>query len=121
MRRRGGSFTVLVGALACALLLAVTAAGCGSESGVSDSKIVSALGLKQAGHGYEMGGDPFCTIDRLLNDGDEVHQADDHPGGSGFVIAGSKGTVGVLARRPFAPNCIRQAKEGLKHVEKQSG
>ena len=49
------------------------------------------------------------------------YQANDDPGGSGFVIAGPKGTVGVLARRPFAPNCIRQAEEGPEHVEKQSG
>jgi hypothetical protein len=112
---------MLAGVLACVLLLAVAAAGCGSGSGVSDSKIVDALGLKQSGRGYEMGGDPFCRIDQLLNDGDEVQAADDSAGASDFVIAGPDGTVGVLAQRPFAPNCIRQAKQALKHLEKQSG
>jgi hypothetical protein len=121
MTRRAGSLAVLAGALACASLLAVAAAGCGGGSGVSDSKIVNALHLKQTGDRYEMGGDPFCTIDQLLNGIDEVHQADDHPGAGGFVIAAPKETVGVLAQRPFAPNCTRQAKEGLKHLEKQSG
>jgi hypothetical protein len=121
MTRRLGSFAALVGALACASLLALAAAGCSDDSGVSDSKIVAALDLKQAGNGYEMSGDPFCTIDRLLNDSDEVHQADDSPGASGFVIAGPDEKVGVLAQRPFAPNCSRQAKEALKRLEKQSG
>ena len=26
----------------------------------------------------------------------------------------------MLARRPFAPDCIRQAKEGLKRLERKS-
>jgi hypothetical protein len=121
MARWAGSLVVLAATLASAAVLALAAEGCGGGSGVSDSQIVNALDLKQAGHGYEMGGDPFCTVEQLLNDGDEVHQADDHPGASGFVIAGPNGTVGVLAQRPFAPNCSRRAKQGLKHLEKGSG
>ena len=63
-------------ALSCAAALGL-GAGCGTGSGVSDSKIVAALDLQQAGHGYRMGGDPFCTVEDLLNDGDQVSQAHD--------------------------------------------
>ena len=121
MARWAGSVVVLAATLASAAGLALAVGGCGSSSGVSDSKIVDSVGLKQSGGGYEMGGDPFCRVDQLLNDSDEVHQADDHPGASGFVIAGPNESVGVLAQRPFAPNCLRQAKQALKHLEKQSG
>jgi hypothetical protein len=120
MARRGAR-SLLARALARAAALALTAAGCGGGDGISDGKIVTALGLKQSGGGYEMGGDPFCRVDQLLNDSDEVHQADDHPGASRFVIAGPNESVGVLAQRPFAPKCLRQAKQALKHLEKQSG
>ena len=51
--------------------LALVAGGCGSGSSTSDEEIVSALDLKQSGAGYEIAGDPFCTVDELLNDADE--------------------------------------------------
>jgi hypothetical protein len=104
--------------LVCAVGL--TAAGCGTGGGVSDAKIVAALDLKQAGHGYQMGGDPFCTVQDLLNDGDQVSAANDRAGASGFVIAGPGGEVGVVAERPFAPNCSRRAQKELKRLERRS-
>ncbi len=102
--------------LAAALVLA--AGGCGSGSSTPDSEIVRALNLKPAGQGYEIGGDPFCTVDELLNDGDEV---DGTGGGEGesFLIASPDGEVGVLALKPFAPDCTKQAKRDLKRLEKE--
>jgi hypothetical protein len=108
----------LVALLAIALAVGV-AGGCGTGQTTPDSKIVSALDLKHGGHAYEIGGDPFCTIDRLLNDGDEVKQANDKPGGD-FLIASPNGEIGVLARRPFAPDCERQAKDALKRLARKS-
>lgn len=102
------------------LALAVGGAGgCDTGQTTPDSKIVSALDLKQGGHAYEIGGDPFCTVDRLLNDGDEVQQANDKPGGD-FLIASPDGEIGVLARRPFAPDCLRRAKDALRRLARKS-
>ncbi len=95
-------------------------ASCGTSSQVSDSKLISELQLKQTARGYEMGGDPFCTIEQLLNDGDEVSSADDHQGAAHFVIAGPDGKVGVLAQRPFAPDCTQRAERVLKKLERKS-
>jgi len=106
-------------ALAVALAV-VGAAGCGAGQSTSDSKIVSALHLKQGRHAYEIGGDPFCTVDELLNDADEVKQASDKPGRD-FLIASPNGEIGVLARRPFAPDCARRAKDELKRLARKSG
>ena len=103
--------------LVAALVLA--AGGCGSGSSTPDSEIVRALDLKQAGGGYEIGGDPFCAVDELLNDGDEVDGAGGD-GGQSFLIASPDGEIGVLARRPFAPDCTRQARDDLKRLAKKS-
>jgi hypothetical protein len=104
-----------------ALALAVGGAvGCGPGQTSSDSKIVSALDLKQATHAYQIGGDPFCTVDQLLNDADEVQQASDKPGRRDFLIASPNGEIGVLARRPFAPDCARQAKDALRRLARKS-
>jgi hypothetical protein len=103
------------------IALVLVWAGCSTVNGEStdDSKIISALNLKQAGSTYEMNGDPFCRIDELLNDVDEVNDAGDQKGAD-FVIAAPKGQVGVLAHPPFAPSCKREAKEALKHLVKPS-
>ena len=62
--------------LAALLIVAfvLVLAGCSTVSGNSadDSEIVSALNLKRVGGGYEMNGDPFCRVDDILNDVDEV-------------------------------------------------
>jgi hypothetical protein len=99
--------------------LALAAGGCGSGGSTPDAEIVRALDLKQAGGGYEMGGDPFCTVDELLNDGDEVDGTGGEAGGS-FLIASPDGEVGILARRPFAPDCTRRARDALKRLARKS-
>ena len=100
------------------LILAFVLAWTGCSSGgssIDDSQIISALKLKKASSGYEMNGDPFCRIDELLNDVDEVKAAD-RKKGTNFVIAAPKGDAGVVAHPPFAPACKRQAQEGLKKL-----
>lgn len=100
------------------LVLALAVVGCGTGSSIPDSKIVGALDLKQAASGYEMGGDPFCAIDQLLNDSDEVDEASGNA--KDFVIAGPHREVGVLAERPFAPDCAKKAKGALARLERKS-
>jgi len=96
-------------------------AGCSTVNGDStdDSEIISALNLKQAASGYEMNGDPFCRVGELLNDVDEVNDADNQKG-TDFVIAAPNGQVGVLAHPPFAPSCKREAEDALKQLVKPS-
>src|SRR5690242_6448973 len=95
---------------------ALICVGCGSSgSSIDDSQIISALNLKKASSGYEMNGDPFCRIDELLNDVDEVKHAA-HQKGTSFVIAAPKGEAGVVAHAPFAPACKRQAQAELKQL-----
>lgn len=99
--------------------LALAAGGCGAGSSISDSKIVSSLDLKRTDRAYRIGGDPFCTVDELLNDSDEVDQASGE-GGRNFLIASPNGEIGVLARRPFAPDCTRRAKDALRRLARKS-
>jgi hypothetical protein len=96
-------------------------AGCNAASGdsIDDSQIISALNLKKASNGYEMNGEPFCRIDDLLNDVDEVNSASGKKG-IDFVIAAPNGEAGVLAHRPFAPKCKREATEALKKLARQA-
>jgi hypothetical protein len=99
--------------------LALAAAGCGSGSSTPDSEIVRALDLERVGGGYAIGGDPFCVVDELLNDGDEVDGASGD-GGQTFLIASPDGEVGVIARKPFAPDCTRRARDDLRRLAKKS-
>jgi hypothetical protein len=96
-------------------------AGCGTGAGesIDDSQIISALNLKKASSGYEMNGDPFCRVDALLNDVDEVNSASNQKGVD-FVIAAPNGEAGVLAHPPFAPRCKREATEALKKLARPS-
>jgi hypothetical protein len=96
----------------------LAAAGCGSSQSTSDAKIMKALDLERAGGTYVIE-DTFCTVDDLLNDSDEVEEADD--GGASFPIASPNGEVGVVAQRPFAPDCTRKAKDDLKRLSSESG
>jgi hypothetical protein len=104
----------LAAALTAVAVLA--AAGCGAGSSTSDSKIVDGLGLKRTADGYEMAGNPFCTVVDLLNDPSEVSDASGKKGKE-FAIASPDGTVGIVAKKPFAPSCIRKAKDGLRKLE----
>ena len=119
MARRIPAFARPGSMLACAAI-ALSAAGCGGGAGVADSKIVDALNLKHTGRGYEMNGDPFCTISELLNDSDEVSNAHDNAGQAGFVIAARNARIGVLAQRPFAPDCSHRAQKALNRLERRS-
>jgi hypothetical protein len=112
---RRGSVALLI------LAFALVWAGCSTVNGDStdDSTIISALHLKEAGSGYEMNGDPFCRVDELLNDVDEVKSADEQKGVD-FIIAAPKGQVGVLAHPPFAPSCKHQANEAFKQLVRKS-
>jgi hypothetical protein len=106
--------------LVAVLILAFVLAWAGCSSGgssIEDSQIISALKLKKASSGYEMNGDPFCRIDELLNNVDEVRTAA-HQKGSSFVIAAPKGEAGVVAHPPFAPACKRQAQAELEQLVK---
>ena len=64
----------LVAVLILAFVLAWTGCSSGGSS-IEDSQIISALKLKKASSGYEMNGDPFCRIDEILNNVDEVKSA----------------------------------------------
>jgi hypothetical protein len=103
------------------LTFVLVSAGCSTVSGGStdDSEIISALNLKKAASAYEMNGDPFCRVDEILNDVDEVNSADEQKGVD-FVIAAPKGQAGVLAHPPFAPSCKRQAQTALKQLVRPS-
>jgi hypothetical protein len=104
-----------------ALAGALVWAGCSTVSGDSfdDSEIISALNLKQAASGYEVNGDPFCRVDELLNDVDEVNSASDQKGLS-FVIAAPNGEAGIVAHPPFAPSCKREVEADLKKLVRKS-
>jgi hypothetical protein len=107
-------------ALALLVVAVVLAAvGCGTGSSTPDSEIVKALDLKRAGEGYEIGGDPFCVVGELLNDGEEVDQASGDQGQE-FLIASPDGEIGVLALRPFPPDCTRRARDDLKRLARKS-
>jgi hypothetical protein len=113
-----GACRRLVSAL---ILVAVLAwAGCSAAAGssVDDSQIISALHLKRVSSGYEMHGSPFCRVDELLNDIDEVNGATEQKGVN-FVIASTNGEAGVLAHPPFAPKCKREAKAALNKLARQ--
>ena len=100
--------------------LALAWAGCSvNGDSTDDAEIVEALNLKKADGRYEMNGDPFCQIDEVLNDVDEVESADDQKGVN-FVIAAPGGVIGVLAHPPFAPSCKRQAIDALKRLVRPS-
>jgi hypothetical protein len=106
-------------AAALAVAAVLGTGGCGSGSSASDAKVVKALQLDKQGSGYRMAGDPFCTVDEILNDSGEVSGADTK-GGRDFVIASPDGKLGILVRKPFAPSCARKAKDELKRLERAS-
>jgi hypothetical protein len=109
----------LAGSLPALTLVVLAFGGCGAEQSISDSKLAAALDLEQGSGAYRVDGDPFCTVDELLNDADEVESASGSEGSS-FLIASPDGEVGVLARRPFAPDCTQKAKDALKRLARAS-
>jgi hypothetical protein len=105
--------------LALALVaLAAVAAGCGSDSSTPDSKIVKALDLERSGQGYEVGGDFFCVVSELLNDGDEVDGSSGNQQES-FVIASPDGEIGVVVVKPFPTDCLQAARKDLRRLARE--
>jgi hypothetical protein len=98
--------------------VAVAAPGCGSDSSTPDSEIVRALDLERSDQGYEVDGDFFCVVGELLNDGDEVDGASDDQQES-FVIASPDGEIGVVALKPFPPDCAQQARKDLRRLARR--
>jgi len=117
--RRTRAFSHALVALLAFALAVGGAPGCGDGQSTPDAEIVNALQLKQANRAYRMGGDPFCTVDELLNDAGEVDEASGDAGRD-FLIASPDGEVGVLARRPFAPDCTQRAKDALRRLARES-
>jgi hypothetical protein len=109
-----------VGRFSLASVVAVSAlllSACGADEQVSDSEIVEAANLEQGSNGaaYTVGGDPFCEVDELLNDTDELEAASDD--GSRLVIADSEQRAGIAGVPPFDPECARRARRGLNSLE----
>ena len=97
----------------------LSAAGCGDDAGVSESKIVTALDLQQAGQGYRMGGDPFCTVEASQRRR-PGSAANDSADASGSVIAGPDGEVGVVAPAPLRPRLLAAGQAGARQLERRS-
>ena len=95
---------------------ALLLAACGDEQ-VSDSDIVEAAKLEQGSNGaaYTVGGDPFCEVDELLNDTDELEAASED--GSRLVIADSQQRAGIAGVPPFDPECAKRVRRGLDSLE----
>ena len=110
-----------MGKLSLVPVVAVSAllfAACGGDEQVPDSEIVEAANLEEGSNGgaYTVGGDPFCEVDELLNDPDEVEAAGEGDD-LGLVITDSEQTVGISGVPPFDPQCARRAKRGLNSLE----
>lgn len=104
-----GRLSLVPVAVAFGLLLAA----CGEDEQVSDAEIIEAANLERGTNGaaYTVGGDPFCEVDELLNDSDEIEAASE--GGSELVIADSQERAGITGVPPFDPKCAKQARRGL--------
>lgn len=90
---------------------------CGGDEQVSDSEIVEAANLEKGSDGaaYTVGGDPFCEVDELLNDSDEIEAAGEEE--SRLVIADSEQRAGIAGVPPFDPECAKRARRGLNSLE----
>jgi hypothetical protein len=92
--------------------------GCGGEDSVPDDEIVDAVKLEEGSNGavYTVGGDPFCEVNELLNDSDEVETARDRDK-LDLVITDSEQRVGIEGVPPFDPECAREARRALNRLE----
>jgi hypothetical protein len=100
-------------ALTLGLAVVVGLAACGSSGGtVSDSKIVAALNMRKVQGNYAIFGNPFCSVQKILTDVNEVRDASS----SHRVIASRDHSVGVEVIKPFAPRCQRIAQERLDRL-----
>ena len=90
-------------------------AGCGSGKGVADGRFVDALNLKTIQGSYAIGGNPFCSISKLLHNSSEVRDA----AASGRVLASSDRSIGIQVITPFAPSCQKQAQKKLDKLARK--
>lgn len=109
-----------MGRLSLVSVIAVSAllvGACGGDEQVSDSEIVEAANLEEGSNGapYTVGGDPFCEVDELLNDSDEIEAASEN--GAELVIADSEQRAGIAGVPPFDPECAKRARRGLNSLE----
>jgi hypothetical protein len=120
MRARKPIRFVRAGVALAVAASALAAAGCGEEektTSFGDEKVIETLNLEKSEGGYAIGGDPFCEVDNnLLNDADEVDQAEERDD-VGLVLASRQGNVGVRAVPPFAPDCQKKAKKQLDKLD----
>ena len=105
-----------------AVIALVGVIGCGEETTVSDDTIVQALNLERSDEGpvYEVGGDPFCQVEReLLNDSGEVDDAEKNK--NALVVADSDATIGIQVIPPFDKTCEQRVRKELNKLGKQEG
>jgi hypothetical protein len=104
MRRRVGLLVALGAVLA-------VSAGCGESESFSDGKIEDAAGIEDE----FVDGDPFCAVRDLLNDADEIEQADRRKDAA--IITSAQGNVGVEVVLPFPPDCEEKVRKGLNKLD----
>ena len=102
-------------------LVAVTAlcvmSGCGGDSQqFSDGRIADALQLQQRGNGYTVGNNPFCAIDKILNDADETSGLSNKQ--QRLAITSRRGNIGVVVVTPFAPACEKSVTAALNKLDR---
>jgi hypothetical protein len=94
----------------CAGVLAI-GAGCGGDGGFSDGEIEKAAKIE----GNAVGGDPFCKVDEVLNDADEIATAGERKGAA--IITSREGNVGVSVVPPFPDDCALTVRKGLDKLD----
>ena len=116
MGRRGRAPVAFAALVALSGLAA--GSGCGDDGErFGDQRIVDALHLEESDDAYAIDGDPFCEVEkRLLNNADEVDEADGD-GGESLVVASRTGNVGITGVAPFAPSCVDIARKRLDKLD----
>ncbi len=104
MRSRGGTLIVL-----SALLVGFS--GCGEEGErFADAKITDAAKVQNS----KVKGDPFCAVDQILNDADEIRKAKRQ---DAVIITSKGGNVGVAVVPPFPNDCEAIVVKGLSKLD----
>lgn len=103
MSRRAG---ILAG-----LSVALALAGCGESEKFSDKKISDAAKIQDGA----VGGDPFCVVDDLLNDADEISEADAKK--DLVILTSTQGNIGIVVVPPFPGDCEETVRQGLNKLD----
>jgi hypothetical protein len=98
-------------ALSIALLGLAAGGGCDGGESFSDAKIEDAAKIED---GF-VDGDPFCEVDDLLNDSEEIDAVDDKRAGD--IITSAVGNVGVVVVPPFPDDCESTVRRGLNKLD----